>query len=141
MNENAEVVEGTAITTECPAIRPHHVLTAEDRRKGGEATKRKYAERRTGVQQAVVHPVAERPTFLHARVADVEAEIIRTHRAFNHADSPKDRRELATSLDKLYQTWSLLTGHERPGIRKAKARREQSSSSIVILPKEIESSP
>lgn len=39
----------------------------------------------------------------------------------------------ATALDKLYQTWALLTGHEKPGTRRP-AKPKSGHDSITIQP-------
>lgn len=54
------------------------------------------------------------------RVRDVEALIERTRLAMLDTSCLKDLQAGATALDRLYQTWALLTGHERPAVRRPK---------------------
>lgn len=73
--------------------------------------------------------------FLRTQIGQVEAKIKATLAAYDEAETPRDMQYLALALDKLWRTWALLTGHETPGIRKSKTRRD-SAPSLAVIPRE-----
>lgn len=96
---------------------------------------RSHAARRAAKekQAQIAHPIPESATqeqivstaMLRARVID--ARIQQTLKAFESTNDPQDMQRLAMALDRLYNTWFNLTGHERPGVRKSVSRRQGQS--------------
>lgn len=56
--------------------------------------------------------------FVNDQRATVEIRIKETNEAMARARAPRELRELAVSLKLLWDTWSLITGHPRPGTRR-----------------------
>lgn len=52
------------------------------------------------------------------RVRTIDKMIDRTTRNFLSTDDPREMQALAMALDRLLGSWSLLTGHPRPGVRR-----------------------
>lgn len=76
--------------------------------------------------------INERPTEqpnngVTLRVREIDKEITRTTKAMAKATEPKDVQAFSMALDRLYNIWSLLTGHPRPGVRKDTKKRGQVS--------------
>lgn len=67
---------------------------------------------------------------LDPRARKVEEMIEQTEKAYQNTDEPREMQALATALDRLYQTWSLLTGHAKPAPRKA----EPAKRKALVLP-------
>lgn len=71
---------------------------------------------------------------LDPRARQIETLIDKAITAFELADEPREMQALAQALDRLYQTWALLTGHEKPGIRKTKPAKSRSGTVPVPEP-------
>ena len=59
----------------------------------------------------------------NARAIVIDALIGQTITKFSKTRDPREMQALAMALDRLYGTWALLTGHERPGVRRSAADR------------------
>lgn len=70
---------------------------------------------------------------LDERVNEVEKMIDEATQAFSTAVDAREMQAVAMTLDRLYTTWSLLTGHERPGIRKPSNRSRPQAPSFDNL--------
>jgi hypothetical protein len=73
-------------------------------------------------EAVAVEPLPEPPkpeNPLETRAREIEMMIDQTMKAYVEADLPRDKQALAMSLDRLFGTWALLTGHERPGVRRS----------------------
>lgn len=62
--------------------------------------------------------VQETPQSSNSRVDEINKRIDEVTGAMADAVLPKDVQALSMALDRLYNIWSLLTGHPRPGVRK-----------------------
>lgn len=58
-----------------------------------------------------------------ARAQRIDRLITKAEAALENALDAREMQAAAMALDRLYSTWSLLTGHERPGVRKAQRPR------------------
>jgi hypothetical protein len=79
--------------------------------------------------------LSARSGFLNTRIGQIETKIDQTLAAYEKAKEPRDLQSLALALDKLWRTWALLTGHETPGIRRSKTRRD-SAPPLAVVPRE-----
>jgi len=59
------------------------------------------------------------PGSLQARIETIQTRIQEGEAALGQAENGKEFQSIATGLKNLYEIWSLLTGHEKPGIRKS----------------------
>jgi hypothetical protein len=58
--------------------------------------------------------VETQPGLVRAR--RIDKLIAQAEAKFERSKTSQEMQQAATALDKLYQVWSLLTGHPRPGI-------------------------
>lgn len=63
-------------------------------------------------------PAQSRPQFSARVTTTLETLIDMTTDGFVRASTPRDQQCLAMALDRLLGSWSLLTGHPRPGVRR-----------------------
>src|SRR5579872_76696 len=100
-----------------------HVFT---RSNAAEMAKRSWAARKSAKQtpaEPEPEPAHEAPAPsrnpLQSRIRKVEELIKQTEGDIENAPDCKALQQAATALEKLWNVWALLTGHEKPGIRRA----------------------
>lgn len=71
-----------------------------------------------------------------ARVRALDGLIQKTIERFKESTEPRDMQALAMALDRLLGSWSLLTGHPRPGTARP-SKRGSAPSSFQALEPEI----
>lgn len=133
MTETAQVIDIPASAPITPAKRVYAVaeagkqyrFTVENARlmsaRAWELRRKRQKEREAENNGKAVEAVAQpepSQTAIGSRVRTMERLIGQTVAAFKIAEEPRDMQALAMALDRLYGTWSLLTGHERPGVRR-----------------------
>lgn len=89
-------------------------------------------------ETAVAVPAPETPEqvakqTLSDRVKIIESRIREGEESLANAADAKEFQALCIGLEKLYSIWSLLTGHERPGVRRPQ-RSKRSMPSMQGLP-------
>lgn len=110
-------------------------------------TREKWVEKRTAWlirQQAKLEPTPEpapqQPkidadiTGLEQRISIIGLRIQEGEAALGQAENGKEFQSIATGLTHLYGIWALLTGHEKPGIRKTKPAKSRSGTVPVPEP-------
>lgn len=85
------------------------------------------------------------PAVLAARALVIEDLIRIAESTFKQASTPyvqsktaKDMQGLAMAIAKLYEVWSLLTGHERPGVRLPQDQNKEKQAMVIPMPQAIQ---
>lgn len=66
------------------------------------------------------------PDFVRGQVEQAESNLALLSKAFKKAKTPRDALFYAQATAKLFEVWSLLTGHERPAVALPKIKRKAS---------------
>ena len=79
-------------------------------------------------------PATVETDSLQERVRIIQTRIQEGETALGQAENGKEFQSIATGLTHLYGIWALLTGHEKPGIRKTKPAKSRSGTVPVPEP-------